>query len=61
MTKKCFVLQMGAMLWILGSGLKFFQAQQQAPDTILYNGKIVTMSVHGVNENVGTIAQAFRV
>jgi predicted amidohydrolase YtcJ len=31
---------------------------QQAPDIIFYNGKIITMDDHGVNEKVGTIAQA---
>ncbi|MBI4463061.1 MAG: amidohydrolase family protein [Acidobacteria bacterium] len=31
---------------------------QQAPDTILYNGKIVTVDNHEVNGNLGTIAQA---
>lgn len=33
-------------------------AQQQAPDTILYNGKIVTINDHHVNSNLGTMAQA---
>ena len=34
---------------------------QQAPDIILYNGKIVTMDDHGVNSNVGTIASALAI
>ena len=31
---------------------------QQAPDTILFNGKVVTMDNHEVNANIGTTAQA---
>ena len=34
---------------------------QQAPDTILYNGKIVTVDNHEVNGPIGTIAQAVAV
>jgi len=34
---------------------------QQTPDTVLYNGKIVTVDDHGVNGNLGTIAQAIAV
>lgn len=34
---------------------------QQTPDTILYNGKIVTMNNHEVNGNIGTIAQAIAI
>ena len=37
------------------------KAQQQTPDTILYNGKIVTMNDPGINENIGTIAQALAI
>ena len=45
------------MLW--GSGLAW--SQQQAPDTILFNGKIVTVDNHEVNEKIGTIAQALAI
>ena len=34
---------------------------QQAPDTILHNGKIVTVDNHEVNANIGTIAQAIAI
>jgi len=34
---------------------------QQTPDTILYNGKIITMDNHEVNENIGTIVQALAI
>lgn len=34
---------------------------QQAPDTIFYNGKIVTVNNHAVNENLGSIAEAIAV
>ena len=46
------------MLW--GSGWLWAQ-QQQAPDTVLYNGKIVTVDNHEVNANLGTITQALAV
>ncbi|OFV97992.1 MAG: hypothetical protein A3F68_09990 [Acidobacteria bacterium RIFCSPLOWO2_12_FULL_54_10] len=59
--KNRFVLQMAVMLWTLGSGSQFLQAQQQVPDYILYNGKVVTLSDQGVNEIVGPIVQALAV
>ena len=34
---------------------------QEAPDTILHNGKIVTVDNHEVNPNLGTIAQAIAI
>ena len=34
---------------------------QQAPDTILHTGKIVTMDNHEVNSNLGTIAEAIAI
>ena len=34
---------------------------QQAPDTILYNGKIVTVDNHEVNSNLGAIAEAIAI
>ena len=60
MTKKIivFALLVVAGMWC-GSGMGW--AQQQAPDTILYNGKIVTVDNHEVNENLGTIAQALAI
>ncbi|MBI4465533.1 MAG: amidohydrolase family protein [Acidobacteria bacterium] len=43
-------------------GLAGSRAQaQQAPDTILYNGKIVTVDNDGVNDQLGTIAQALAI
>ena len=36
-------------------------AQQAPPDTILFNGKLVTMNEHGINGNLGTIAQAIAI
>ena len=51
------LLAVGGLLW--GSG--WVWAQQQAPDTILYNGKIVTVNNHELNENLGTIAQALAI
>ncbi len=47
---------------LIGISASILFAQQQAPpDTILYNGKIVTIDDHGVNDNVGTIAQAIAI
>lgn len=51
--------------WVLLAGLIAFLpgrlAAQQAPDTILYNAKIITMDNHGVNEQLGSIAQALAI
>jgi len=52
-----------SVLWLVAAaGLILLGAApvyaQQAPDMILFNGKIVTMNNHEVNGNVGTIAQA---
>lgn len=44
-------------IWVTGSLLW----AQQAPDIVLYNGKIVTVDNHGVNANLGTMAQAMAV
>ena len=44
-------------VWLTSNGTALLWAQQ-APDMILYNGKIVTLNDQGVNENVGTIAEA---
>lgn len=49
------------MFVIFGAAAGVLFAQQQPPDIILFNGKIVTMSDHGVNGNVGNIAQAIAV
>ena len=38
-----------------------FYGPNSPPDTILYNGKIVTVDDHEVNENVGTIAEALAI
>ncbi|MBI4463847.1 MAG: amidohydrolase family protein [Acidobacteria bacterium] len=46
-----------AVLW---GGKGLLQAQQ-APDWILYNGKVVTVDNHGVNANLGMIAQAIAI
>ncbi|OFV99735.1 MAG: hypothetical protein A3F68_02420 [Acidobacteria bacterium RIFCSPLOWO2_12_FULL_54_10] len=60
MIKKSLVFTMLAVVGLFwGSGL--LQAQQQAPDTILYNGKIVTVNNHEVNANLGAIAQALAI
>ena len=46
---------------MMGMGGSILQAQQQAPDTILFNGKIVTIDEHGVNGNLGTTVQAIAI
>ena len=51
------VVLMGCVIWA-GQGLGW---AQQAPDTILYNGKILTVDNHEVNSNLGTIAQAIAI
>src|SRR3990172_9575029 len=53
----CGVVVLGFLFVCAGASLW----AQQAPDTILYNGKIVTVDNHEVNNNVGTIAQALAV
>ena len=50
-------LSIGLLIWTGGTLLM----AQQAPDTILFNGKVVTMNEHGVNGNIGTTAQAIAV
>jgi len=50
-------VEMMLVIWVAGGLL----LAQQAPNTILYNGKIVTVDDHGVNGNLGTIAQAIAV
>ena len=47
-----------AVLAIIGAGSL---VAQQPPDTILYNGKIITVDDPGVNGNLGTTAQAIAV
>ncbi|MBI4465340.1 MAG: amidohydrolase family protein [Acidobacteria bacterium] len=54
-TMVCFVAVLA--LWMGGKSLW----AQQAPDTILCNGKIVTVDNHEVSANLGTIAQAIAV
>jgi len=48
---------MACGIWV-GGGLAW---SQQVPDTILYNGKIVTVDNHEVNEKLGTITQAIAI
>lgn len=55
-TMLCLVVILGTF-W---TGLKLASAQQ-APDTILHNGKIVTIDDHGVNDQLGTIAPAIAI
>ena len=45
------------MLWIGAGDVR----GQAAPEMILYNGKIVTMNNHEVNENIGIIVQAMAI
>ncbi len=47
-------------MWVSWAGQDFLWAQQ-APDTILYNGKIVTVDNHEVNSDLGTIAEAIAI
>ncbi len=49
-----------AIVWTICSVGGIVRAQQ-APDTILYNGKVVTVDNHEVNSELGTIAQALAV
>ena len=54
------ILRIGVVVCAIWAGQSSLRAQQ-APDTILYNGKIVTVDNHEVNANIGTIAQALAV
>ncbi|MBI4465341.1 MAG: amidohydrolase family protein [Acidobacteria bacterium] len=57
-----FAWRFAVAVGVFGGALGLLRAQQQAPpDLILYNGKIVTMNDHGVNANVGAIAQALAI
>ncbi len=58
--KRQWVLGLAILMWVSWAGQGLLWAQQ-APDTILYNGKIATVDNHEVNENVGTIAQAIAI
>ena len=49
-----------AATWFLCAAQSLLWAQQ-APDLILYNGKVVTVDNHQVNANLGTIGQAVAV
>ena len=60
MMKSQWVLYFAVMAVVIWSGPGLLWAQQ-SPDTILYNGKIVTVDDHEVNENVGTIAEALAI
>ena len=53
-------LRLAVTVWVIGAGEGLLQAQQ-TPDTILYNGKIVTVDDHGFSSRLGTIAQAMHV
>ena len=55
---KFFSVRFFAFIFTLLLVLSAPLSAQQSPDTILYNAKLVTMNDHGVNENVGTVAQA---
>ena len=46
--------------WAIWAGAGLLQAQQTS-DTILYNGKIVTVDDHSFSSSLGTIAQAMHV
>ncbi len=58
--KSRWVLGLVVMMWVSWTGQALLWAQQ-APDTILYNGKIVTVDNHEVNSNLGTVAQAIAI
>ena len=45
-----------ALTMVMALAGVFHLQAQQAPDTILYNGKIATVDNHEVNENIGTVA-----
>ena len=58
--KNRWVLGLAVMMWVSWAGQGLLWAQQ-ALDTILYNGKIVTVDNHEVNSELGTIAQALAI
>ena len=60
MRKQCVKLFLGLAV-ILWTGSNLLQAQQAPPDFVFYNGKVVTVDDVGVNDNLGTIAQALAV
>jgi len=51
------MVAVGVLELLYGNGVR----AQQAPETVLYNGKIVTVDDHGINGNLGTIAQAIAI
>jgi len=59
--KRQWVLRLCMIVCVIGCTTGNIRAQQQAPDTILYNGKIVTVDNHEINGNLGTIAQAIAI
>ena len=58
--KRRWVWRVALMVCVFWAGQGLGWAQQ-SPDTILYNGKIVTVDNHEVNENLGTIAEAIAI
>ena len=58
--KKRWVLELAALACAVGAGAGRVWAQQ-APDTIFYGGKVVTVDNHEVNTNLGTITEAVAV
>ena len=58
---KNFLLMQLAVVTLLALGGSGSTWAQQTPDTIFYNGKVVTVDNHEVNSEVGTIAQALAV
>ena len=58
--KTRWILRLVVTAWVIWAGEGLLRAQQ-TPDTILYNGKIVTVDNHEVNEELGTIAQALAI
>ena len=56
MKRHC-VLRVVLMVCVIWAAQDLLWAQQ-APDTILYNGKIVTVDNHEVNEDLGTLARS---
>ncbi len=58
--KRQWVWGLAVMMWVSWAGQDFLWAQQ-GPDTILYNGKIVTVDNHEVNSELGTIAEAIAI
>ena len=58
--KKRQIVGIALLFWVIWGGQGVALAQQ-TPDTILYNGKVVTVNNHEVNPTLGTIAQALAV